>query len=121
MLKALCSPHSNSFRPGEFNSSGLAQLLWFQCGAVYPSGMLREETWSFPSSALRSHDIGMKNSKRQVVPQSTTPPVDLGHARGSKLVAEWQQHGPETLSGLAVRKLRLTFAPQSVLIASAAG
>jgi hypothetical protein len=40
----------------------------------------------------------------------------------AKLVAEWQQHGPETLSGLAGRKLRLSFAPtQSVLIASAAG
>jgi hypothetical protein len=30
---------------------------------------------------------------------------------GRKLVAEWQQHGPETLSGHALRKLRLAFAP----------
>ena len=27
------------------------------------------------------------------------------------LIAEWQQRGPETLSGGAVAKLRLTFAP----------
>jgi hypothetical protein len=84
--------------------------------------MLREETWSFTSSAVRSHDIGMKNSKHHIIPQSTIPPVELGNARASKFVAEWQQRGPETLSGHAVRKLRLSFAPtQSVLIASAAG
>ena len=28
-----------------------------------------------------------------------------------KLIAEWQQRGPETLSGQALQKLRLTFAP----------
>jgi hypothetical protein len=28
-----------------------------------------------------------------------------------ELVAEWQQRGPETLSGLALRKVRLAFAP----------
>lgn len=42
-------------------------------------------------------------------------------SRASRLVAEWQ-FGPETLSGLAIRKLRLAFAPpQSAIIASAAG
>lgn len=57
-----------------------------------------------------------------MIPQSTIPPVQPGSARSSKLVAEWQHRGPETLSGLAVRKLRLSFAPtQSVLIASAVG
>ena len=41
--------------------------------------------------------------------------------RGPNLVAEWQQRGPETRSGHALRKLRLTFAPpQSVVTASAA-
>jgi hypothetical protein len=40
----------------------------------------------------------------------------------TRLIAEWQQRGPETLSGLAVRKLRLVVAPpQSVITASAAG
>jgi hypothetical protein len=64
----------------------------------------------------------MKDSKPYTIPQSTTRPVQFEHARGSKLVAEWQQRGPEMLSGLAVRKLRLSFAStQSVLIASAAG
>ena len=39
--------------------------------------------------------------------------------RNAKLMAEWQQHGPETLSGYGVRKLRLTFAPpQSVVTAT---
>jgi hypothetical protein len=28
-----------------------------------------------------------------------------------RFIAEWQQRGPETLSGRALRKLRLTFAP----------
>jgi len=28
-----------------------------------------------------------------------------------KPVAEWQQRGPETISGFALRKLRLVFAP----------
>jgi hypothetical protein len=28
-----------------------------------------------------------------------------------RLIAEWQQRGPETLSGLAVAKLRLTLVP----------
>ena len=63
-------------------------------------------------------------------PQSTVPPVrsqtrcgEFGlQSRAAKLVAEWQQHGPETLSGHAVRKLRLAFVPTSVAIsAHAAG
>jgi hypothetical protein len=43
-------------------------------------------------------------------------------ARTSNFVAEWQQRGPEALSGFAVRKLRLAFVPsQSVIAASATG
>ena len=38
-----------------------------------------------------------------------------------RFIAEWQQRGPETLSGHAVRKLRLAFAPPHVTTASAAG
>jgi len=42
--------------------------------------------------------------------------------RDSKLVAEWQQRGPETLSGYTSRKLRLAFAPaKAVITASAVG
>jgi len=37
-------------------------------------------------------------------------------SRGSKLVAEWQQRGPETLSGYTSRKLRLAFAPAEVVL-----
>ena len=41
---------------------------------------------------------------------------------GRKLVAEWQHRGPETLSGHALRKLRLAFAPaQSATTAGAVG
>ena len=32
-----------------------------------------------------------------------------------KLVGEWQQRGPETLSGRMLRKLRLAFAPSTKL------
>ena len=84
--------------------------------------MLSEETESFTTSAAWSHDIGMKNSKHQIIPKSTIPAVELGRARASKLVGEWQQRGPETISGLAIGKLRLVLAPpQSVITASAAG
>ena len=63
-------------------------------------------------------------------PRSRIPPVrsktrrgELGlQSRASNLVAEWQQRGPETLSGHAFRKLRLVFAPPySVTTAGAAG
>jgi hypothetical protein len=64
----------------------------------------------------------IKEINGQMVPQSTIPPVQLGQSGASKLVAEWQQPGPETLSGHALRKLRLALAPaQSVITASAAG
>jgi hypothetical protein len=57
------------------------------------------------------------------VPARSTPPGEFqAPSRSSKLVGEWQQHGPETLSGYALRKLRLTLVPaQSVVVASAAG
>lgn len=52
---------------------------------------------------------------------TATSPVRFDR-RASKFVVEWQEHGPETLSGLAVRKLRLSFAPsQLVAAASTAG
>lgn len=60
--------------------------------------------------------------KSQMSAESTISPVYLGREhRASKLVAEWQLHGPETLSGLAVRKLRLVLVPpQPLLIANSA-
>jgi hypothetical protein len=57
--------------------------------------------------------------KTKVMPRSTTPSAQLGRC-ASKLVAEWQQNGPETLSGLAVRKLRLSFAPSQLVVAASA-
>jgi len=66
---------------------------------------------------MRPHDIGMKNSKRHIM-----VPGRLGPAHPPKLFAEWQQRGPETLSGHVVRKLRFTLAPpQSAVTASAGG
>jgi hypothetical protein len=35
--------------------------------------------------------------------------IDL--SKTPRLIAEWQQHGPETLSGHAAAKLRLSFGP----------
>jgi hypothetical protein len=65
----------------------------------------------------------IKAIERHLRPRSTIPPVRLRlQPSAPGLVAEWQQRGPETLSGHAFRKLRLAFAPpQSVTTASAAG
>jgi hypothetical protein len=46
--------------------------------------------------------------QRHMIPQFKAASVQ---SSASKLVAEWQQRGPETLSGHALRKLRLAFAP----------
>ena len=52
-----------------------------------------------------------------VLPVRPAPPNG-----GKELVVEWQQRGPETLSGYTMRKLRLALSPtQSVVAASAAG
>jgi hypothetical protein len=60
---------------------------------------------------------------RHTAPRPMTPSSQLGfESVASKLVVEWQQHGPEAFSGLSVRKLRLAFAPtEAVISASAAG
>ena len=53
----------------------------------------------------------------QPIPQSRPT---LLQSRAFDLVAEWQQRGPETASGQALRKLRLSFAPtDSAVIAGA--
>jgi hypothetical protein len=60
--------------------------------------------------------------RHHIIPQWTVPRLRAGQPAAAKLVATWQQRGPETLSGIAVRKLRLAFAPADfVLTASAAG
>jgi hypothetical protein len=63
----------------------------------------------------------IKAIERHMIPQSTVPPVRLGlQSRAATLVAEWQQRGPETLSGHALGKLRLALAPtQSATTAGA--
>jgi hypothetical protein len=61
--------------------------------------------------------------------QSTVSPVRSQTRRGEfelqsragRLVAEWQQRGPETLSGYALPKVRLALAPSySAITATAA-
>ena len=50
----------------------------------------------------------IKAVERHMIPQAIVSPVRLGlRSRAAKLVAEWQQRGPEALSGHAFRKLRL--------------
>jgi hypothetical protein len=62
----------------------------------------------------------IKAIERHMIPRSTIPSVRLGlQNRERKLVTEWQQRGPETFSGYALRKLRLAFAPsQSTKLAT---
>ena len=62
----------------------------------------------------------LKAIERHKIPRSTIPPVRLVLQNGErKLVAEWQQRGPETLSGRMLRKLQLAFAPsQSAKLAT---
>ena len=66
---------------------------------------------------MRSHVIGMNNSNRHIM-----EPVRRSPVGPSILFGEWQQRGPETLSGHVFRKLRLTLAPpQSVAVVNARG
>ena len=55
--------------------------------------------------------------ERHLTPTSTSSRVRLDR-RASKFVAEWQENGPETLPGLAIRKLRLSFAPSQLVLAA---
>jgi hypothetical protein len=73
---------------------------------------------------MRHMILSVRSQPRRVElgPRSKVPRVGLGlQCRASKLVGEWQQRGPETVSGHALRKLRLAFAPtQSLKTAAAA-
>ena len=64
----------------------------------------------------------IKAIERHMISQAKVPPVQLGlQSRAAKLVTEWQQRGPETLSGHAFRKLRLALAPSQYVITAGAG
>jgi hypothetical protein len=74
---------------------------------VFP-GMARAIEWSLMKTLCDGAD-NISRAKPAVVQRSTPG-----------FIAEWQQRGPETLSGLALRKLRLVLAPtQSVVTAGA--
>ncbi len=70
--------------------------------------------------AIERHMILPVRSGRRGDTDSSRGELGL-ESRAPNFVAEWQQRGPETLSGLTLRKLRLALAPQSVTVASAAG
>ena len=83
--------------------------------------MLSEETWSFTNLHIQWDDGDMKtfNSVEKTKVNGRLETIEPPH-RASKLTAEWQEGGPETLSGLAVRKLRLSFAPSQLMVAASA-
>jgi hypothetical protein len=59
--------------------------------------------------------------ERHMASRPRLAPVRLGlQPSAPSLIAEWQQHGPETLSGHAFRKLRLTLAPSQPVITGTA-
>jgi len=82
--------------------------------------MLREETWSFTNRHIRSDDVGMKTISPVEKTKASISIETVDPDLAPKLMAEWQECGPETLSGLAVRKLRLTFAPSQLMVAASA-
>jgi hypothetical protein len=77
---------------------------------VCPLSIPRQETSSFTNHRFPSDRIGMNRAFEVVVPEvlskSNRTPVRPNNAR---LFASWQS-GPETLSGLSQRKLRLELA-----------
>src|ERR1700757_4580418 len=88
--------------------------------------MLRQETWSF-SRARCSADLSSEKRKEHMsrtlkaIERHMTQPSksEVVERSAQKLVREWQQRGPETLSGRMLRKLRLAFAPsQSTKLAT---
>jgi len=64
---------------------------------------------------MNHSNTGGKNMSRalKAIERHMTPPSkrEAVEPRAPKLVGEWQQRGPETFSGYALRKLRLAFAP----------
>ena len=65
---------------------------------------------SISSSGVNKVSKAIQAIERQIIP-GTRPAVLQRAASG--LTAEWQQHGPVTLSGLAAQKLRFAFAEKS--------
>ena len=72
------------------------------------------------SRTLKAIERHMRLPSKEIVGRLGHTPLrkrrltETAYNKPAKLVAEWQQHGPETLSGYAVRKLRLVFGPAPV-------
>jgi len=83
----------------------------------------------FPKSAVPGRSSftekkGTMSRTIKAIERHMTPPSkrEAVEPHAPKLVGEWQQRGPETLSEYAVRKLRLAFVPsQSTKLATANG
>ena len=86
---------------------------------------MKKATTSFDKLSTPTTSIEHHPTPNSTVPlgRTATRGAKLGvQAFGRELVAVWQPRGPETLSGNALRKLRLSYAPPQVVIdASAAG
>jgi len=89
-----------------------------------PAGHAEARNIVFPQLAPAIRHSLMKTFSDRADGMSSTIGPELVSQRcvAPEIIAEWQQHGPATLSGYASRKLRLAFAPmQSVMTARAAG
>jgi hypothetical protein len=72
-------------------------------------------------SPRQSNGLNEQPSNYGLAPRSEASLIGLRETGSFKFVAEWQDRGPETLSGHTLQKLRLTFVPaDSVIAASAA-
>jgi hypothetical protein len=81
-----------------------------------PVGHAERRNRVFHAPQIRSDHFGMRNkiTNRIAViewPTVRRPKHPVVFPDETGLVAEWQQHGPGTLSGLLLPKLRLTLAP----------
>jgi hypothetical protein len=93
--------HRNLSSAGRYQNNARAPA--FACGFA---SLTNQST----NSTMRKEHMSrtIKAIERHMAPPSKREAVEP-HA--PKLVGEWQQRGPETFSGFAVRKLRLAFAP----------
>ncbi len=90
-----------------------------------PVGHAERRNRVFHAPEIRSDHIGMRNkiiNRIAVIewPTIRRPKQSVVRPRESDLVAEWQEHGPGTLSGLTLRKVRLTLGPTQSAAGAAA-
>ena len=88
-----------------------------------PAGHAEERNIVFPelTSAIQQSFMKTFCNRADDMTSPVGPELVPQQSSTRGVIAEWQQHGPATLSGYISRKLRLAFAPtQFVTTASAA-